>query len=434
MGYRSRSAIVVCALCALARAQSEFRVTDRAAKEHRIAELRLDGDRLRGESRGSADSGSAWSLPVRDLWTIEPLGMAVGNATASNAESFVQIRKGPRLQGSFVSAQASNEGVTDGAPSPAPGTVLRFDMRFGGETDVPLRHVQAIRFGAKLPEATPSGAETAPTATEPAGDEGFAEACVSPPKNRDLLFAIVGGKLRRLPCRVQRIENDAVIVERGQVEIDKVYGLVLAEISGIEAERRASDRRVIVRLGDRLRLEGELVSLDQTRVGLRLDAGPVLHVPWPSIVDCELESERLVYVSDLELKDGSVAVGALGRVWPLLRDVGPGNRKLAIGNRTYRRGLFAVPPRTMVFELPRRFDRLVGEVGMPAARIGSASLRFLAGNRPLGEPLLLHADGSVHALSIPLGDAERITIELVVGPELDSGSRVVLGDLRLIAD
>ncbi|MCA8968513.1 MAG: hypothetical protein KDC95_01970 [Planctomycetes bacterium] len=431
MGYRSRSAIVVCALCALARAQSEFRVTDRAATAHRVAGLRLDGDRLRGESRSNADSGSAWSLPVRDLWTIEPLGIAAGNVTASSkAESFVQIRKGPRLFGSFVGAKSSSDGGTDGAQS----TVLRFDMRFGGETEVPLRHVQAIRFGAKLPEVKPSSAESAQPATAPAGDEGFADACASPPKNRDLLFAIVSGKLRRVPCRVQRIENDAVIVERGQVEIDKVYGLVLAEISGIEAERRASDRRVVLRLGDRVRLEGELVSLDSARVGVQLDAGPVLRVPWTSIVDCELESERLVYVSDLELKEGSVAVGALGRVWPLLRDVGPGNRKLAIGNHTYRRGLFAVPPRTMVFGFPRRFDRLVGEVGMPVARIGSASLRFLAGDRPLCEPLHLQADGSVHPLSIPLGDAERITIELVVGPELDSGSRVVLGDLRLIAD
>ncbi|HMQ24161.1 MAG TPA: NPCBM/NEW2 domain-containing protein, partial [Planctomycetota bacterium] len=116
------------------------------------------------------------------------------------------------------------------------------------------------------------------------------------------------------------------------------------------------------------------------------------------------------------------------------RDVGPGQRPLTLGERRYRRGLFVVPPRSLVFELPRTFDRLIGEVGMPQAPLGRARLRILGDDRVLLEQVELRSDGRVLPLMVEVGKAKRLTIEVEVGPELDSGSRVVFGDLRLIAD
>lgn len=426
----------------VADADAQLRVRSRSGTEALVSQLRLDDDRLRGTV-----AGANWSLPLRDLWTVTPL--RPGTAAAPNARigaSFVRLRRAGRpaleLAAAFVGARAGSQGES----------ILRFDLHFGGESEVPLRHVQAIRFAKKDLAATPSEddggkneASKSDATKKPAtpasravqkvpSDEGFLAACAAPPRNRDLLFVQVKDKLRRVPCKIKTIDSKSVTVERGSVPIEQVYGLVLGEISGVEPAPVPSPQRILLRLRDRRELSGRLESISTEAVALVVDAGLSMRVGWSAIVDLELESERLVYLSSLALAEGSRAPAALGRSWPLLRDMAPGGGSLSLDGRRYRRGFFAVPPRRLIFDLPRKFDRLEGEVGMLESRFGSATLRFFDGDRPLGNAIELTADGRAHPIRIELRSATRLRIELEVGPELDSGSRVILGDLRVVAD
>lgn len=423
------SCVAALASPSVASSQQQLHVFARSGASHVVDGLRLDEDRLRGQV-----AGQAWSLPVLDLWYV--LRSRGGARAAKIADfSFVQLRKGPKLRGRIASAELVED-----------ETLLQFEPVLGKRSALPLRHVQAIRFAKKRFERPApkkqeapkgKGAGAAPAAKKkPQGpaDEGFALACANPPKNRDLLFVLAGGRIRRVPCKIKGIDAKSVVADRGSVPINKVYGVVLGEISGVEAEEIPSQRRVRMRMGGDRLLVGTLQAMSDKRVSFTLDSGVELEVDWRAIVDVELESERLVYLSALPLEAASRSPAALVRRWPLLRDVGPGGGALAIGRRVYRRGFFVVPPRKMVFKLPRNFDRIEGELGILPSRFGAATVRIEAGGKRIGDPIELRAGAAPHVLRLELGAARNLTLSIDVGPELDSGARVVLGDLRVIAE
>lgn len=460
----SRGELMLCvlsiALCAALSAPDlsaqRLLVHARQGAQHTVDGLRFDGDRLRGQV-----AGAAWSLPLRDLWFIRPARRASAKSKAADA-AFVLLRKGPRIRGEVTSASVA-PGVGEESE-----TTLRFQPTHGSSSELPMRYVQAVRFAAmefmrKAPKvakgtskndknsksansanATPnksSGASGLDAAKKKAptgpADEGFELACKAPPKNNDLLFVYVGDRLRRVPCRVKSIEAGNVIADRGKVPIAKIYGVVFGEISGVEAEPLPSQRRVRVQqkqAGNSRVLEGSLVALDAMRVSFKLDAGVQLDLLWSSLSDVELVSDRLVYLSSLALTRESKAPAALLRSWPLLRDTAPGSSRLRLGERVYRRGFFLVPPRKLVFDLPRKFDRLEGEVGILPSRFGAATLRIFGGDKQIGETISLRPGATPVPIRLALGAATRVTVQIDVGPDLDSGARVILGDFRVIAE
>jgi hypothetical protein len=152
------------------------------------------------------------------------------------------------------------------------------------------------------------------------------------------------------------------------------------------------------------------------------------------IREVELGSDKLVYLSSLEPKRSSRRTAALGRTWPLIRDTGLGGTPLQLGGKIFRRGFLLVPHVRLDFELPRAFDRLVGEVGMPRSRFGSARLRIFAAGKQVGDTVELAATGERIELVRELGGAKDLTIEVTATDDLDVGARVVLGDLRVVVD
>ena len=93
-----------------------------------------------------------------------------------------------------------------------------------------------------------------------------------------------------------------------------------------------------------------------------------------------------------------------------------------------------MPTTVLRLELPKKFDRILGRIGMPRARYGSASVRILAGERELLAKTQLQADGRLRDLDLELKGERVITLEIISTHELDVGGRVVLGDLRAVLD
>jgi len=114
--------------------------------------------------------------------------------------------------------------------------------------------------------------------------------------------------------------------------------------------------------------------------------------------------------------------------------VGLGGAPLALGKRTYRRGLLLVPTKRLRFELPRAYRRFQADVGIPAARYGTATLRVLADGTRVGEPLHLRAGQAPVHLDLALSGARELTLIVEAGDSLDTGARVILGDARVVVD
>lgn len=366
----------------------------------------LAEERLRGTL---TETGERFSISARRVWLLEP--RTAPPPPAAEGGAFLQLRGGPLLYGKLVGGN---------------GNDFVFELRFGGRSKVAKTFLQGVQVG----EAPAKGAS----------DAGFARALAAPPADEDYLYGYdAKGRIRRYRCKVAGMDDQELLVELDgttvKVPLGNVFGLVFAETSGLEASPPSGRGLVTVTLHDGRVLQGTARGAGWNRpFGLRLPAGMDLAVPLDRIREVEFGSDKLLYLSTLPPSESSSQKPAFGRTWPILRDRGLGGGPLRLGPRRYRRGFLLVPEVRLDFELPREFNRLEGEVGMPRSRYGSVRLRILADGRQLGEAVELTADGTPLPLSRELAGARRVTIQLEATDDLDVGALVVLGDLRVVVE
>ncbi|MEZ5989448.1 MAG: NPCBM/NEW2 domain-containing protein [Planctomycetota bacterium] len=380
-------------------------------------------------------AGEERKLPLDGLWKLED-GAVAARAPVERAglPAFVELRGMPPLEGKLVGGDA--EGL------------LRFRLAGGGEVAVPRQLVYALRLEAVPKPAAEAEAEKPAEDAEGGAaqdedtadlDGGFDRSYDSPPEASDRVFARdPKGRIRGFGCTVLGVADGNLSVRRGErvlsLPLDRLYGVVFGRLSGLAPPvREAGKVRARVELADGRRLGGTLVGLDDDKVVLRVVDGCDLGFPRKDVSAVELLSDRLLYLSELEVQD-RIQREILGREWPILVDHGEGDRPLALGKETFRRGYLVVPGTGFAWKLPRTYDRVEGLVGMPEAAVGSARVRFVSEGEELGPPLELHADGVPRKLSLPLRGAKELRIEVEATADLDAGGRVVLGDLRVVQE
>jgi hypothetical protein len=359
-----------------------------------------------GRVRGTS-GGARFSLSLRRAWLLEPVMAAPPKSSV--AAGWFMLRGGSRIEGRPVGGDAK---------------VVHFRLASNHVVKVPWAHLAGFRLRAR-----PSN---------PAVEQGFEGLLVTPPVDQDQLFVLDAKKrLRRFPCRVEGFEGEfvrAVLAgESRLVSFARLHAIVFAETSGLAAQPAPGLVWSEVQLHDGRLLRGTLETVDRRVVTLRMFEKFSMRVPLRSVRTIEIRSKGLLYLSTIQSVKES-RVPSLGRSWPVLRDRGLGDQPLSIGKRVYRRGFLVVPQVALEFTLPRAYALLVGEVGMPRARIGSATLRVVVDGKLVGEPIALVANGKPIPLSVPIAGAKRIAVEVLCTDDLDAGGRVVLGDLRVVVD
>lgn len=331
------------------------------------------------------------------------LEITFGNpvAAGSRPSSVVWLRSGQSIPGAVKGAAERTIEFTPLRSKPVP---------------LPLRYVQAIRFAAK-----------------PHDDGGF-ERAVEEPSEKDLLFALVDGKVQRLSVELQSIDADQVHVEfRGapqSLPFARVYGLVFGKSSGAPPDRPAGPRAVVQLTGG-LRAEGKLLALDGKTVRLRLDEGFELEWPRAPVERIRGVTDALAFLSDLKPKLEQTP--ALDRVWPPLVDRGPGGGAIKLGGKEYARGLVLAPKTRLSYDLGGKYQWLAAVVGLEdrAGPQAHAILRVLADDKVIFDSGAVTPGMPPQELKLGIDGARTLTIEADFGKNLDLGDQCAFANARV---
>ena len=386
-----------------------------------------------------------WSSELPALWKIDNPRSGTTGYARDTAKAFFQLRGSSSIEGKLVGGD------------PADPKWFKFKMPGGKEGLVLRHHLLALR---SMPVRKPvpkdpnaavvngnssksKGKATQGKKDEPAKpaiaektlDGGFAKALANPPENRDLIFVEDNKKrVRSYACDVRGVDDEGVSIEfRGQTRslpLSRVYGIVFGALSGVKPEFKGVVS-MDLRLSDGRAFRGRLRDMDRTSWSLSLADKLDVSFPLTWIKEATIASDRCVYVSDLEIKD-RIQKPMLGREWPILKNHAGGGKPLDLGGSRWRKGFVLVPDVSFRVDFPKPYSRLLGQVGMPKAMVGSAVLRFLVKGEQIGSDYKLEANGKLTDIDLDLRGAKELSLELEHSVDLDAGARVFLGDLRAI--
>lgn len=218
---------------------------------------------------------------------------------------------------------------------------------------------------------------------------------------------------------------------------DRVASVRLA--AGVSLEPRTGIA-AIVRFRDGSRLSGTLTGDGASLVLLRTEAGPEIPLDLRTLVSMEIRNSTFRFLSELspiEHEEEPFFFG--GSKQGLLRDRGLEPKKpVALGDRTFRRGLLIAARSRLSFDLGGKARSFTAELGCdPGTRErgvpGSVRVRVLLDGKEVFQSALLIAGDAPVPLAISCEGANRMTIEVEFAESGPTGSIAVFGDpiLRL---
>ncbi len=358
-----------------------------------------------GRASVVGDAGSE----VMDLTEIASFERAGAVAEPIQAPHRVWLRSGFELPAKRLSGKP---GAT-GQPS-----LLSVELPSGLVVDVPLGMVRGLRHG---------GSERA----EPAL---FAADLQKPPANDDLIYVQKDGKPQRSVVTVVGMQKDRIdFLLRGteyDFELKGLAAIVFGSNTGFAPDRQAKPR-TSVELTTGERLEGRLLEVGGS-LRLRLDEGAVLEIPQQNLLQMQIASDRLVWLSELPAKVEQTP--AFDRVWPWTIDrsvAGPG---IVLGGKTFTRGIGLVPRTRLTYDLGGKYDLFEAMIGIddrggPEAHavfrvwVDEVAV-FESAPKTLGKP--------AEAVRIELKKGKRLAIEVDFGKNYDLGDFCAFADARVV--
>ncbi|HHI78924.1 MAG TPA: hypothetical protein ENK02_03000 [Planctomycetes bacterium] len=394
--------------------------------------------------RGKAE-GRNLKLAPGEAWILALPGeedSSVGGVAGLEFPSsgFLRLRSGGILQGECLGGAKGS---------------LRFRVSGGNIVEIPIEYLQGFRRRALAPSSN-KGDENSETKNgtrdkdraRRTRDANFTRTLLAPPLESDLCFYLKGkakdGRpmVRRIPCKVLgggrggAGKAPSLLLQVGGKErtlpMKKVYGVVMAEGSGIEAvaPKGVAVDRILLTNGSTL--QGRLLSaasggnwVFQTLEGFQLHLGSRF------IREVEFGSTRVHFVSMMSGIQVT-QTPTLDRKWPILRDHSPAGRALKLGRKKFRHGFWLVPNLDLEIPLGKKKGLLLGEVGLVSRNKGLVKLRILADGKPLLDELELKAGEKARELRVSVERVDRLVLELKGSFMLDSGAAVILGDLRIL--
>lgn len=267
--------------------------------------------------------------------------------------------------------------------------------------------------------------------TDEAADDVFAARLKDRDPGRDLLIAVRDGKPVVVPGALERLGPEQFSFRVGgsvqTAPLDKAFAFVLAAPAATR-----SPLGTLLRLTDGGTIHGIIEEADERT--LRIAAGELgtLDVRWPQVDSLELQSDRVVHLSDLEPSETDHHT-LFGASWPPKKNRNVAGGPLVLGGRRFDKGLGVHAFTALSYALDGAYERFTATIGIDdgAAPHGSAVFRVrLDGQLRYESPLM--RSGQTRDVSVDLRGAARLTLECDMGDELDLSDHGDWAAARLI--
>lgn len=386
----SRLLPTVLSLVAAAPGDSALRVRieliDGPAREVQL--LEIDAGKLRYRSDESAEV-----LALDDLSGIQPLGGGPSTAEVTPAGPRVTVFLDPgKLRGQL-------------APAPHRENSIAVDVGLSRPLIVPFEAIGAVRF------------QDAP---DSAVEKAFQARLAERPADKDLLLVAKGSAVNSFRGALEGLDDQRIEFNLGgrqqAIPLANAYAVILAR----PAERKATPRPAYVQLVPDQTLCGRIVSGDLHSV--KLDAGSLGEVtlPWESVAAIRMESDRLVWLSDLK-PEKVVTRFLLDSQWPPRMNASAGGGPLRLRGVEYPRGIGVHAFTSLTYRLGGAYDQFRASIGIDDVVRGHGSVvfRVLLDGRTAYESPLVRGRQPVLPIQVNVSGATEMTLECEPGADLD---------------
>jgi hypothetical protein len=252
------------------------------------------------------------------------------------------------------------------------------------------------------------------------------------PAEGDVVFAKAEGNvLQAVAGTVKGIADDSLQFEfQGRVRGIKLarVGAVLRKPAADTGEKKALG---VLELNNGMRLTGEFLKLDHA-------AGDFL-LPWKQSLNLEklalatLDVQNGLSLPLTTLEPVVKYTPYLDRILPMRMNESLTGNKLAVGEKTFERGLCAHSGTTLTYDLGGSYDKLRLSVGLQNddGASGQAVVRVKADDAVLAEKPIA-GKAAAETIDVSVAGKKTLTIEVDYGDGLDVGDHVVLGEPVLI--
>jgi hypothetical protein len=289
---------------------------------------------------------------------------------------------------------------------------IAFDVPGFGEWKVPIDAVRALRFG-ELQRGSRF-------------QKGLLEWEAS--RDFDTVFISGGAELQEVDGLIEELDNAALTFDReGKLQTVprvRAYGVVLASPLLKENERPAC----VFSLVGGTRIRADIVDLSGGKVKLALVEGIELEIPWDTVRRVGIRSERLAYLSDLDVeKEGIRPIIAPRREWQ--RDRTVSGLPIQIGEQTYDKGLGFAAGTFVTFPNDGPYDLFLAEIGIDTDARGLGDCEFVVAS---GEQVLfrkrMRGGEPAELIKVDISGLTNVTLRVEAGEDLDLADHADWGD------
>ncbi|MFQ5495810.1 MAG: NPCBM/NEW2 domain-containing protein [Phycisphaerae bacterium] len=333
--------------------------------------------------------------------------------------------------------------AADSPPSPAKSAPAVFHLADGGKLFgrlLPADGVSdAVRTATVLGDATLlpfqglAGIQLA-GGDYVRADEVFQDALAARLPGHDLLITRSLDEVRLLRGQLVRIGPAGGAFSFGgrtrDFRAERVFGIVLAATGGRAARHRWP---VTAALVDGSLFSGRLTGGDSESLGLKTSVGTELNLRLDLLAELRLQSDRVVYLSDLKPSATHVA-GLLHRPWPVAMDKNVAGGPLAIGGRVFAKGI-GVHSRTEIsYALNGAYERFVSTIGIDDAvrPRGNVVFQVLADARIRFDSGELSGSDPPRPVLVDVSGVKTLTLVVDYGAAMDVADQADWADARLL--
>jgi hypothetical protein len=243
----------------------------------------------------------------------------------------------------------------------------------------------------------------------------------------DRLFVQADERLLMIKGFIEELGDENVVFqwqeERQAIPRAKLFGIVLASVGS--APDHAG--QCLLELDDGSSVWGTIESLEPGGRGqseslmFQIDKDAALAIPWDCVSRVSVQSDRLVYLSDLTpAQVDEEPVVAFPRTWQ--RDKSVGRRTLTLGSRTFAKGIGVQARSQLVFSAGEEFALMTATIGIDAETGGRGDCLFIVDGD--GEELFrkrVKGSDPPSDLRVDIQGVKDVTLLVDPGEALDLG-------------
>ena len=305
---------------------------------------------------------------------------------------------------------------------------FQIDWKYGKGLALPIEAIGAIHLPGSLALTTP--------AERASGVEAY-ERAMANRGEKDQILARRDGKVVAFAGLIEKVTDKHVTFTASlggtdvtrDFPLEEAYAVVMAQI-GPPTDRLGT---CLIRLRDGSSLSGHVTGLSAGKLTLQPAADVNVALPWADVVDADVRSDRLLFLSDLKPTQAihRPLLVALPREWKADRNVVGG--RLVLGKKTYAKGIGVQSFSRLAFDRDKRFGTLAVTIGIDDDAHGPASCVFVieGDDKELLRQKISTGD-KPKAVRVDVSGATKIKLIVEPGDDLDLADHANWCDARLL--